>query len=212
MAKNDRRPVGVLVTADQPTSTGTAPVAPPMTMLAVELRFSQRLYTSRNRWRGGEASRQQVDGAPQPQEGDDRHRRRTRRARRDLTGDERAILGALHQGIDVVDVHVKAWAPPRRACRRRRWRRSTTAMAGPATIIVGTVVTSSNSTIRSFIRATNALTSGASARAVADMPRLRPLRQLQPAGPNVLGMFRGAISPERYVQLARGALWSRPSS
>ncbi len=35
----------VLVTADQPTSTGTAPAAPPMTMLAVELRFSQRLYT-----------------------------------------------------------------------------------------------------------------------------------------------------------------------
>ena len=28
------------------------------------------------------------------------------------------------------------------------------------------------------------------------------------AGPNVKGMIRGAITPERYVQLARGALWS----
>ena len=35
----------VLVTADHPTSTGTAPAAPPITMLAVELRLSHRLYT-----------------------------------------------------------------------------------------------------------------------------------------------------------------------
>ena len=33
------------VTAAQPTSTGTAPAAPPMTMLCVLVRFSQIVYT-----------------------------------------------------------------------------------------------------------------------------------------------------------------------
>ena len=34
------------VTAAQPTSTGTAPAAPPMTMFWLEVRFSHRVYTN----------------------------------------------------------------------------------------------------------------------------------------------------------------------
>ncbi len=34
------------VTAVQPIRTGTAPAAPPMTMLWVDVRFSQRVYTN----------------------------------------------------------------------------------------------------------------------------------------------------------------------
>ena len=34
-----------LVTADQPTRTGTAPAAPPITMFWVVVRFSHNVYT-----------------------------------------------------------------------------------------------------------------------------------------------------------------------
>ena len=34
------------VTAAQPTRTGTAPAAPPITMFCVDVRFSQSVYTN----------------------------------------------------------------------------------------------------------------------------------------------------------------------
>ena len=98
---------------------------------------------------------------------------------------------------------LKAWAPPAASVPPKTVAKINHSDGRPpsATIMVGTVVTSSNSTIRSFIKATNARIFGrAGVGGCGHVLRLRPLRQLQPAGPNVLGMFRGAISPERYVQ------------
>ena len=78
----------------------------------------------------------------------------------------------------------------------------------PPSAVVGTVVTSSNSTIRSFIKATNARIFRRRRWRLRTRPQATAAEATPTSWPNVLGMFRGAISPERYVQFVRGALWS----
>ena len=100
------------MTAAQPTSTGTAPAAPPMTMF----------------WRARALQPERVDADVERGGGEGEHGRRagwrphhstakatTSRATAKTSawrgsidaGDERAVLGALHQRVDVaVDVHV----------------------------------------------------------------------------------------------------------
>ena len=106
------------VTAAQPTSTGTAPAAPPITM------FWRRGALEPERvdddveggGRHGQHGRQQVDPRPQLGEGGhlEHHGEHRGGAGRDLAGDQGTVTGAVHDLVDVpVEDHVEGVGPAR---------------------------------------------------------------------------------------------------
>ena len=117
--------------------------------------------------------------------------------RRDHAGDERPVLGALHQPVDVaVDEHVDgvgAAGGERAADQRDDHEPRARASRRPATTIVGTVVISSSSMMRGLVSAMYAAEPRAWPSRGSPWPRAR-----RPSRDGTRGRLPTAIAPRSY--------------